>query len=91
MPDPTNLAITIRRCYLMSSTIIGYARVVIDREILLKELPIFCSDDELMVQVSTIQVAMCPEDMDGDMLNRMVWVFRTQLEEAIIAACKKKG
>ncbi len=90
MPNFSSLSITIRPCYLFSSTIIGYARVVIDNEILLKEVPIFRCDDHVTVWLSADQVAACPQELDLAMLNRMVFHFREFIEMAIIEEFKKQ-
>lgn len=89
MPNFSSLSISIRRSYLFSSTIIGFARVVIDNEILLKEIPIFGSEEHVVVQLTVNQVAACPQTMDMTILNRMVWAFRELIEQAIIEEYKK--
>lgn len=90
MPNFSSLSITIRRSYLFSSTIVGYARVVIDNEILLKEIPIFRSEENVMVLLSSEQVAGCPEELDINMVNRMIYHLRELIEMAIINEYKKQ-
>lgn len=85
-----SISISIRRSYLFASTIFGYARVVIDNEILLKEIPVFRSEENMAVQLTRSQVAACPQDLDIDMLNRMVWHFRGIIEMAIMEEVKKQ-
>lgn len=81
MPNLSNLSIAFRRCYLISSTIIGFARVVIDQKILLKEIPVFRSDKDLTVLISINQVAICPVEFDIIMINRLIWAFRAIISE----------
>lgn len=91
MHDVSSFSVSIRRHPLVSSTIIGFARVVIDNKILLKEIPIFYDrDGEIMVQLSVEQVAACPEDMDMGMINWLVWHFRGFVEMAIMEEWKKQ-
>lgn len=90
MPNFSNLSITIRRCYLMSSTIIGFARVEMDHHILLKEIPIFHSDDRVKAIMDRFPVAICSMEMDRRMLNDMIWSLREVIEQAIVEEWKKK-
>ena len=88
MPNFSALTIKIRYSYLFSSTIVGFARVTFDNEMLLKEIPIFKSDDKLMTQMSIEPIAMCCEGVDIKILNKMIWSLRDVMEMAIIEEYK---
>lgn len=90
MPKFSNLSITIRRCYLMSSTIIGFARVEIDRHILLKEIPIFHSEGTVKAIIDRFPVAICPMEMDDRMINDMIWSLREVIEQAVAEEWKRQ-
>ncbi len=89
MPNFTSLSITIRPCILFSSTIIGFARVKIDNEILLKEIPLFHNAGNLSVIIAANQVAMCSMEFDMDILNNRVWQMRERIEVAIVEEWKR--
>ena len=84
MPHFPSFSISIRRNYLLSGTIIGFARVVIDKDILLKEIPIFQRGESLGVIVSSEPVAICPIEMDMDTLNRVMYSCRELIEKSIL-------
>ncbi len=86
MTNSPHLSITIRRTQWFSSTIVGYARVLIDNRILLNELPVFGHEENMAVIITPAQVVACPLDMDLGMLNRMVYSFREIIEQAVIRA-----
>lgn len=91
MPNLSNLSISIRTCVLFSSTIIGFARVRVDQRILLKEIPIFKGEGNLLVMMPSSPVAMCPSEFDLDQLNEMIWRSRQRIESAILDKAIKWG
>ena len=85
MTYPPTFEVSVRRSYLFSSSIVGFARIVIDKQILLKEVPIFGGEgNSILVKMSIEPVAACPDDMDMKMLNRMVWSLNHLIEKAVI-------
>lgn len=89
MPNFSNLSITIRRCPLFASTIIGYARVMIDNRILLKEIPVFHCEGPYLALLQREPVAVCPPELDMDLVNDVLWSLRDVIELAIMEEVKK--
>lgn len=90
MPTCSSISISIRYSQLFTSTIIGYARVVIDNKILLKELPIFHSEGHYAVQLTCEPVAVCQVDWDMKVLDEIIWSLRDVIELAIVDELKRQ-
>lgn len=91
MSNLSNLSITIRPCVLMSSAIIGFARVVVDQKILLKEIPISQNEGNLSVVMSSCPVAICAAELDMDILNQVIYGRRQTIEQAVLDEIRKNG
>ena len=90
MLKPSRVEVTIRPAYMLTSAIVGFARVVIDKQIMLKEITIFKIDDQMTVLVPQKPIAMCPEELDINTLNDIIWKLQDVIEDYILKTYKEK-
>jgi hypothetical protein len=89
MPHSPNLSISIHPSNSNLWAIVGMARVTIDNRILLKEIPIFHYEGEYVTLMEAKPVAACPEEMDMEMVNDIVWSLRGVIDLAVVGEVKR--
>jgi hypothetical protein len=89
MPFNPSLTITIHPSMSNLSSVIGLARVKIDDRILLKEIPVLHWEGSYAILMEARPVAICPPELDMEMLQEVVWSLREVIELAVVEEVKK--